>query len=532
MINYGALRKLAGMIAANAGLAVEIKESVDTPHTGGRVIRMPLMPEDERSDGFVWWWYAFIHECEHNRGSNKLDLSIVEEKKVDMRSPFGYVLNIIADHNIERKAYGEYGGKDTYLVRGRDLHYNRCDSDDELPPDELNKKLRAVWMFDWLQRKQWCPISFIYHDLGCKYITALLPLADEYRAARDGGLPNLELCRKVWDVLDITDTENKDDTKKDGGGGESREEQAQEMHKNASEEAEAIRKAIEKALDQLPHQHGDPKDGEEMYPSGSDDIVQRGEGAYQPVNTIEVALTSGVEDCQPSHLAHKVATLLRVFAQKKWEGGKQRGKINRRSLWQVNSGGDRVFKQASMKDVLDTTVTLLVDASGSMSGAKWDAAREATAQMASALNKVGIPYEVLAFTQHDQGTQHIYIAKDYTHQASPQEIKGRMQGLRLSQNLDGDALLHAHYRLSGRKQHRKVLIVLSDGQPSGYATGDADAHLKRAAKEIERARRVELYAVGVLTDAPKNYYKNYMLLSDPNEIEATVLSLIKNSIIK
>jgi hypothetical protein len=525
MINYPYLRRFATMVAQGSRMAVNIDMRHKVPHTDGRNINMPLMPEDGTKE-FYWWWYAFIHECEHNRGDNRLDFELTKTLNINMRSPFGYVLNVVEDHNIERKAFGEYGGKDDYLTIGRDIHYSNDKW--EQPTKELAIKLGAVWVFDWLMRTHWQPITHTYPITGKikVYVDKLMVLKDEYRAKRKGGEPNVELTKKIWDILDVKG--DGDESKGEGeGGGEGRMQQAQ-----SDGLSDELKELLKQAAERLPHDHAESKEGAyDGVPIGSDDVEKStSTDAYQPVDIQTISLTDGEEACTHSHLSHKVATLLRVHAQKKWESNKPRGKINRRALYKLPQGHDKVFRTPHIKDILDTTVTLFVDGSGSMSGAKYEAAKDATAQMVSCLSAVGIPHEVLVFTQ-DRANM-LYVASDYNELPTPEQVKGRMSKVSMGCNLDGDCLLEAHHRLLGRKQKRKVLIVLSDGQPSGTCKGNPSTHLKDVAASIEKARRVELYAVGVLTEAPKEYYSNYELLSNPNDIEATVLSLIKKSLIK
>lgn len=80
----------------------------------------------------------------------------------------------------------------------------------------------------------------------------------------------------------------------------------------------------------------------------------------------------------------------------------------------------------------------------------------------------------------------------------------------LKENIDGEALLWANGRLEKQIAKRKILYVLSDGEPVDDSTLKANPrnflakHLSAVAMSIEQAKVVELRAVGL--DYENSFY--------------------------
>jgi cobalamin biosynthesis protein CobT len=78
----------------------------------------------------------------------------------------------------------------------------------------------------------------------------------------------------------------------------------------------------------------------------------------------------------------------------------------------------------------------------------------------------------------------------------------------LKENVDGEALLWANGRLEKQSAKKKILFVLSDGAPLDDSTSSVNPgnflakHLATVAMSIERAKVVELQAVGLDYDNP------------------------------
>jgi cobalamin biosynthesis protein CobT len=101
----------------------------------------------------------------------------------------------------------------------------------------------------------------------------------------------------------------------------------------------------------------------------------------------------------------------------------------------------------------------------------------------------------------------------------------------LQNNVDGESVLTAAKRLLTRREPRKVMIVLSDGQPSAVGIpAHLQSHLKRAVQTCEDMG-IEMIGIGIETDSVKYYYPKHVVLRHANELPAAVMGELKRFLI-
>lgn len=217
----------------------------------------------------------------------------------------------------------------------------------------------------------------------------------------------------------------------------------------------------------------------------------------------------------------------------RWGFDKERGKINNAKLATVETGNKRVFKKKEQKEAIDTAVTFLVDFSGSMyrgvgGVSKLQAAMSTVVLFLETLAQTKVKSEVLGFTTGsrvsggDRGNYsrferiNMYNVKGFE-ESMNLRVKQKVAGygkIECRNNLDGESLEIAYNRLKGRKEQRKILFILSDGEP--LAHGDVHAqytHLKNVAKRIEADKDVELVAIGFMHEGVRQFYKNHTIIN-------------------
>ncbi|MDE2335684.1 MAG: cobaltochelatase subunit CobT, partial [Alphaproteobacteria bacterium] len=97
----------------------------------------------------------------------------------------------------------------------------------------------------------------------------------------------------------------------------------------------------------------------------------------------------------------------------------------------------------------------------------------------------------------------------------------------LKENIDGEALLWAHGRLTVRPEQRKILMVISDGAPVDDSTLSAnqgnylEEHLRRVIDWIETRTPVQLIAIGIGHDVTR-YYRRAVTLVDAEELGGVI----------
>jgi cobalamin biosynthesis protein CobT len=210
-------------------------------------------------------------------------------------------------------------------------------------------------------------------------------------------------------------------------------------------------------------------------------------------------------------------------------------------------GDTDIFERKINVESYDIAYSLLIDLSGSMSGTNLYTAIQTACLMGQVLAALNIPFEVVGFTSDGSGGGHAgflrttplrhFVFKPFEERLS-WKLFGRLENVLIghiscSQNVDGEAVEWACKRLLPRKEKKRVLIVLSDGQPAdGITPYDAlHRHLKDMVEQYTKMG-VVLIGIGMHTDAPANFYKNYVLLSDLNELPKTVIDQVERFIEK
>lgn len=178
-----------------------------------------------------------------------------------------------------------------------------------------------------------------------------------------------------------------------------------------------------------------------------------------------------------------------------------------RSLIDFKSGAtpDPRIHMSHRTDGRDIAVLLLLDLSQSLNdpvaGAQGEGAttvldlsREAVTLLAWAIEQLGDGFAIAGFhsnTRHDVRYQHI---KGFSERFND-DVKGRLAGMEAAYSTRmGAALRHAGHYLGARQADKKLLLILTDGQPS-----DIDVHDERQLIEDTRQAVRELDQEGIYT---------------------------------
>jgi len=340
------------------------------------------------------------------------------------------------------------------------------------------------------------------------------------------------------------DTDEGDEDESDADEDESEEEEDEE-----TKAAKVLKRRLEKAL---------AADGEREIPSIGHDISDAAKtvSGYRPYSTEKD--TFEPHPCKDADLDYYnglteklsgIVTTLRgrlsriLLSQKRsrWDGNKRKGIINPAQLHQiVTKTSDSVYRVRKDGVKLNTAVSILIDLSGSMGG-KMEITRQTTALMAETLTKIGIPFEILGFSgDHSShtpsegdrkifnrwGTLDIFYFKKFDEYFG-QDQKKRIGGMVAHrENYDGESVLFAATRLKARPERKKILFVLSDGMPcaSRCKSGTLNTHLRSVVRDLERDPSMALVAFGMRTDAPKHFYKNYLLVNDLQQFPEVLMA--------
>jgi cobaltochelatase, CobT subunit len=204
------------------------------------------------------------------------------------------------------------------------------------------------------------------------------------------------------------------------------------------------------------------------------------------------------------------------------------------------------FKMERDTKFRDTVVTLVIDNSGSMRGRPITVAATCADILARTLERCGVKVEILGFTTKAwKGGQSrekwlaggkpptpgrlndlrhiIYKSADAPWRRSRRNLGLMMREGLLKENIDGEALMWAHNRLIGRREQRKILMMISDGAPVDDSTLSVnpgnylERHLRAVIEQIETRSPVELLAIGIGHDVTR-YYRKAVTIVDADEL--------------
>ena len=232
-----------------------------------------------------------------------------------------------------------------------------------------------------------------------------------------------------------------------------------------------------------------------------------------------------------------------------WDNAKEDGRLDTRRLTAAVAGKTNVFKTRTDRDDIDTALTLLVDLSGSMCGEPIRMARQVVIAFCEAVDRTGIKYEVLGFdnTYLDPKMcprQVIEVARKRESRGYDRleplnmavfkhfnerlfECKGSIASIvnmASGNNTDGEAVVLANERLQARSEKRKVMMVLSDGEPAAWGDrGSHFKHLREVTSEIEDTE-TDLIGIGIQSDAVERFYKHHVVVHSLDDLQGVVMS--------
>lgn len=174
--------------------------------------------------------------------------------------------------------------------------------------------------------------------------------------------------------------------------------------------------------------------------------------------------------------------------------------------------GEQPNPRITMRNVIksrDLSVVLLLDLSESTNEAMAGSdktvlqlTREAATLVSTAIEGIGDPFAVHGFASDGRHDVQYYRFKDFN-QHFDDEAKSRLAGMKggLSTRM-GAALRHAGHHLLKQPERRKLILLVTDGEPADIDERDPQ-HLRHDTKKAVE----ELYSTGVLT---------YCLTLDPH----------------
>ena len=197
--------------------------------------------------------------------------------------------------------------------------------------------------------------------------------------------------------------------------------------------------------------------------------------------------------------------------------------------------------------IRDLSVILLIDLSESTNDQVRDAeegvtvlelAREAAALLAEALDRIGDPFAIHGFDSNGRHDVEYYRIKDFDGSYN-ENAKARLAGMtgQLSTRM-GTALRHAGSLLAQRPSHRKLVLLLTDGEPADNDVRDPQYLRFDTKKAVEELARNGVRTFCLSLDPYADQYvsnifgaRNYLVLDHvtrlPEKLPALYLSMTR-----
>lgn len=259
-----------------------------------------------------------------------------------------------------------------------------------------------------------------------------------------------------------------------------------------------------------------------------------------------------------SRLANKLQRKLMATSRMEWEYDQEEGMLDNTRLTRLitNPNAVMAYKKPRESQFRDTVVSILIDNSGSMRGRPIAIAATVSDILARVLERCGVKVEILGFTTRGwkggksrelwlrngrpenpgrlNDVRHIiYKAADTPWRRVRMNVGLMLKEGLLKENIDGEALVWAHNRLTARPEQRKILIVISDGapvddstlstNPSSYLEND----LRSVIRQIEGMDVVELTAIGIGHDVSR-YYENAITIADADALGKALINEVES----
>lgn len=547
-------------------------------------------------DAIVHWRGEFYHEIGHFATELDDINTLVEEEKIGIGSMLHSGVNAIEDCRNEKNQLGVYRGRDITLdvtyasIVKRILDKNKVElSQLEFKPKSEGAFHSALLWLSTASRTEWqhssTGLDQLHYDISHPTMQA------KFDAIEKAGLVErvttvttakqvLDIVNEVLTIMEFSPEEEAEKAKQayENGEGKGKGDKGKEQGKEGDSEGKGNgeghggkRKKGEGDEDGEGDNEEDvtidwrdlsPRQHDTERPSMSSvTINQEGRtdaGDFVLADAKDLKIYNFVTNPHPEFEAHtgykrsvernlrsaghglanKIRKLLLVKTQTHRIHGKKSGKMSAKNVYRVtlpeNVGSRRenIFNRKEQKYDLDDSVLILIDFSGSMGGTKLETAMTSCIMINDAISKIGVPVEIQTFTETGRSSL-ITICKEFDKRISNDALLHNLckASRKMSQNADGEAILYAYSKLKQRTSKRKLLLVLSDGQPASNRSGEY-TFTQDVTKMIQQKKEVELYGLGILTDSVKYFYKNYSVIRDINKLEDSVLSIIKQHIIK
>jgi cobalamin biosynthesis protein CobT len=571
--------------AGRAGLQVAFEDN-NHPRHNGKTIFLPKITAKTSDRDLQKLMASVDHEVAHDRFS---DFGLLKDSKIHPQSIQLFVWNALEDSRINNIEAREYGGfRENWDDCSQEIVSGILDKLKKEEDSPISRLVGGLLTWDASLSEPVFPMTGMVasrfspdkevQDVLSNYSRDLLA-CHQIHDKKIGSKATFDLAEKIlkdlskkeefMKLVEETENEGKGKTKKEEGETEKGEPQpgSGEVKEDDSPEYKIIKiKLTKEQLDQFSTTM--PENGVAMGKVGinSDPVDLTGPSVWTMTDPADFVVVDYPREQGPvkylsrreteeegwvsaynrqvgsklvaqENFAQQVRKLIQIRARVQTEYGVKKGKLDQSRLSRIcfDAPGfsERVFKRKIENKTLDAAISVLVDTSGSMSGEKFLNAYGATGLVSEVCSTLGIPLEILGFTDNSGPLMFIHKAfSDLKRHKEDLLLTFARSSKFMNDNPDGENILWAHDRLLRRKEKKRLLIVMSDGYPaSSYGGSGIERFTKKVIEEIENSKEIDIYGLGLLSDSVKHYYRAHSVVNSSEEIPSKLLTLIEQRIL-
>ena len=223
----------------------------------------------------------------------------------------------------------------------------------------------------------------------------------------------------------------------------------------------------------------------------------------------------------------KLTEAFMATSQRNWGSGYDSGALDPRGLVRAYQGRDGAFRRKDSGEDINAAVTLLMDCSGSMGGDPEEVAGAMTVALALVLERMGVAVEVRGFTSNPASTALDMVMKPFDMSCAQCRFGlGMLRKSAIWENHDYLNVKVAASSLMERHEAKRLLIVLSDGAPIGYAK-----ELRKLCEALHHGDAIELLGVGIQDYSVERYYPNSVVVRKLEELSTVVAERIAKTLL-
>jgi hypothetical protein len=461
-----------------------------------------------------------LHEASHSKYTRQVWDQLTKPSELKPLSVAGMCGNLLEDVRIERLTSEDFPGFAPYFEKTNAYMWPEVKPPKDYGPDLTSKMNAAIAIVKWPVDSAKATARYPEEvEWWTQWNAAFKEDGSNLRERVEAALAHLRDATEEEKQKGESKEDDRAESGESGGASDEMDEQAQREEDAAQAMEQAMKDFAErKGISQFCSHDGEPLDGMNA------EQVQKLVDEELTKEEIEIRLHKGnavapvfvsrpMEDyaskaeysakSDPALNLYKSALVFRPV-DPHWSIKLQReGEIDDDEIWRWAADDWRVFEERKIPHDPKVRIGLLVDISGSMHGRKLDSAVKMARLFVEALTSIhGVTPYVWAHTGDigEDGSQVYRVWEP----GDPMTRLGLLKTLDNGNNYDGHAIAYVCKQLAetALPDEQKLLVVLSDGLPSGglgYGGDEGMQHVRFAVEDAQKQKDIRVLQIAIDT---------------------------------